>query len=37
MRPVGSAELVNGAFGEPVPYLDFRDAPEGARWRVRRA
>ena len=26
MRPVVSAELVNGAFGDPVLYLDFRDA-----------
>lgn len=26
MRPAISAELVNGAFGDPVLYLDFRDA-----------
>jgi len=26
MRPVIAAELVNGAFGDPVLYLDFRDA-----------
>jgi ribonuclease Z len=26
MRPLISAQLVNGAFGDPVLYLDFRDA-----------